>query len=287
MMLILAGFSSCQKDSFKPATTSNPTPDKVKTNSLDPQNYYADLVLQTRKPGENFDTYATIFNGVRVIVTGSPSWNTVMYPNLQNGVPTAGAGVSTDFGTNSFVSPIGTYGTSSKSIQDGDAFVIVQGQLGYFNASAFQADIDNFNFAFDVFVSTGASIPFIGNYIQDNYSTGGGVVATPAKLIRVTTGSHWAVATIDYPAPQISSSPVPVQLYIGSIYDPNDPTIYYNLFGNNGIIATQGEPGVGSKPASGTYTKTTISQGTNDVTVTITRANGSKFTITTRTTDFS
>ncbi|MFC0517259.1 hypothetical protein ACFFGT_23820 [Mucilaginibacter angelicae] len=284
LMLMLAGFSSCQKDSFKPAATSNPAPAKVKTNSLDPQNFYADLVLLPRKAGENFDTYSAFFSGVNVIVTGSPSWNTVMYPTLLNGVPTAGAGVATADGQNAFISPIGTYGTSSKVIQDGDAFVIVQGQLGFFDASAFQRDLDDFNFAFDVFISTGASIPFIGDYIKDNYSTGGGVVTIPAKLIRVTTGSHWAVATIDYPAPKITSVPVvtiPSTEVI--VQDPSNPHVSYYLYGKNGIFTggSYAYDGNGTDTAiqiSGTYYQVTPHTGLYHSHGTITRLDGTTFT---------
>jgi hypothetical protein len=100
----------------------------------------------------------------------------------------------------------------------------------------------------------------------------GRFISVTGKLIRVTTGSHWALASMNYPTP----SPIPpasAGKLLGGIYDPNNSSVIYEVYGSSGYV-TSGSPNV--KSVSGTYTKTS-DPNVNIVTVKITRLDGSSF----------
>jgi hypothetical protein len=271
-LVLLAGFTSCKKGDLKPVTdpaaTAKTTKQKVNTVTA---GYYVDLNLQARKPGENFDTYTAAFGATTVTVTGAPSWNTVLYPTLQNGVPTGisgAAGVST--------TAINTWITT-----DVNSFVVTVGIMSYFDINKFRQNQSDYNSALNTFQSayasgntSGSLMPLIQNYISKDYSTQPGYQSTSAKLIRVTTGSHWAIATIDYPTPPIPSGGNLMTLY--TIQDPLHPTgPYYYLNCANGFIYSTQIPGA---KASGTYTTAGYHSTVYHFIGTITRADGSEFT---------
>ncbi|MFC0517260.1 hypothetical protein ACFFGT_23825 [Mucilaginibacter angelicae] len=281
LMLLLAGFSSCQKDSFKPAATSNPAPDKVKTNVTNPTYRYVDLVLQARKPGENFDTYmAQGFGPAPLIVTGTPSWNSDMYPVLQNGVPGVQYGITAADGYNSAVT--NDLGSGS--------FVETTGTFLGFNAAVFRADVASYNQKESIFealflngtVPTGLP-PMISDYVKATYDQPG-IITTTGKVIRVTTGSHWAIATIDYPLPAVSNASPSNPLFLGGVTDPANPNKLYHVFGFGGKI-TKVSPDEANS-ASGTYTATSNSF-IYTVTITVVRKDGTSFTWTGNTIDLS
>ncbi|XHR93975.1 hypothetical protein ACFJIV_27350 [Mucilaginibacter sp. UC70_90] len=275
MLLLMAGFSSCRKDSFKQVNqTSVGSKDKLRVASASQNYYYVDLLLQPRAPGENYDTYAAMFGLVKIIVTGTPSWNHDLYPNLQNGVPTVVQNVSIGPGYNAWL-------TGSDN-----SFVVNVGVPSDFNNVAYQNDVNAYDKASSDWQNkflSGADAgipPLIWNYVKDNYSTQAGVVTTTGKLIRVTTGSQWAVATINYPAPTVAPPPASVGKLLGGIYDPNNSSVIYEVYGSSGYV-TSGSPNI--KLVSGTYTATNT-PNINIVTITITRLDGTSFQLTQYTT---
>lgn len=253
MLLFMAGFSSCQKDSFKPAATSNPTPVKVKTNTTNPTYRYVDLVLQPRQPGENFDTYtAQGYGPAPIIVTGTPSWNSDMYPVLQNGVPGVQSGISAATG----------YNSSVVNDPSSGSFVMTTGTYTGFNAALFRSDVGSYNTAEATYekqflsgqVPAGTLPPMIWNYVNKTYDQPG-IITTTGKIIRVTTGSHWAVATIDYPTPKPITSTVTIPNIDFQVTDPNHTSDTYFLKGVNGIISN-GTLRNAPIQATGSYTHT-------------------------------
>lgn len=269
MAIVAITFGACKKDlTTQTAQEPKSATSKLKTNVATPSYYYRDLTLQPRQPGENFDTYTANFGLAVIKVTGSPSWDTNAYPNLENGVPTAGASISATPGYNAFV-------TMGNGTAGGDAFVVTVGVLGAFDGIKFQSDISKYRDARNAYEKDpdNTPLPLIWNYVSGSYSTQANVVNTPGKLIRVKTGSHWAIASMDYPLPAYTAGTD--YETVGNVADPASPGTYYTLDGRNGKLKTDTRtPGV---TAYGNYTH---GAGTSIYHFygTIKRANGTTFT---------
>lgn len=281
MAIVAITFGACKKDlNTQTAQEPKSATSKLKTNVATPSYYYSDLTLQPRQPGENFDTYTANFGLAVIKVTGSPSWDTNAYPDLVNGVPTAGAGIAAAPGYNAYV----TIGNTSGAIGQ-DVFTVSVGVLGSFDAVKFQSDMSKYRDARNAYEKDpdNKPNPLIWDYVSGPYTTQSNVVNTVGKLIRVTTGSHWAIASIDYPVPPKTIIPK----VLGGVTDPSDPNEVYVLYGLNGNITKVTKIGsTVALSATGTYTITSNPQS-NTVNVVIYRTNGTSFTFVGDTTDLS
>ncbi|SCW76534.1 hypothetical protein [Mucilaginibacter sp. NFR10] len=241
MLLFMAGFSSCKKDSFKPVNDESGKGKSTKVNVV--QHSYADFILLPRQPGETLDTYKCVFSGAEVVMRGTPSWNTALYPTLQNGVPALWGSYSVTEGSNS----INSY------ISGGEDFVLLTvGSTNGINLIAFQNALDKYSNAVSQW-SSGSSggYPAPSDYIQSSYTAA--PISVTGKLIRVTTGSHWALATIDYPLP--TAAPITIPNATFQVVDPDHTTDTYFLSGSKGVIASGTLRGT-SIQATGNYTHT-------------------------------
>jgi hypothetical protein len=275
MLLLLTGFSSCQKDSFKNADqTSVGSKDKLRVAATNPGTYN-ELTLLARQPGENFDTYAGNWGGVSIKMQATPTWNHDQYPNLVNGVPCSGGGYT--------VGDLNQITTSTAGGQD--IFIVGVATATFTARQLFSNDMTTYVAALDAYFASHSSnsvIPQAYSYIKTTYSDGNpnpSFVQVSGKLIRITTGSHFAFASIDYPTP----SPIPpasAGKLLGGIRDPNNSSVIYEVYGSSGYV-TSGSPNV--KSVSGTYI-TTSNPNVNTVTVTITRLDGTSFQLTQYTT---
>ncbi|WP_114940942.1 hypothetical protein [Mucilaginibacter endophyticus] len=273
VLLLAAGFSSCRKDSFKPVNGESGKGKATKVNTGQPTYTYADLVLQPRQPGESFDTYKGVWSGAEVKMIGTPIWNQVAYPTLVNGIP----GLDASYGVYSNGNMI------SSSVATGqDFFILSIGTIALPDLQAFQKDIDNYTKARDNYEKLGGQgqVPLASDYIKDSYTSGmGGYVTVTGKLIRVTTGSHWALASVSYPTPTPAAPTAPK--FVGAVPDPADNTIVYDVYGNNGNISItkifKGGIEQGMAGGFGTGTYNLVSGTIYHVSVTIYRANGTSF----------
>lgn len=273
LLLFMAGFSSCKKDSFKPVNDESAKGKSTKVNTTQPTYTYADLTLQPRQPGENFDTYKGVWSGAEVKMIGTPSWYQAGYPTLVNGIP----GLDASYGVYSNGNMI------SWNVAAGqDFFILSIGTIVLPDLQAFQKDVDNYMKARDNYEKLGGQtqVPLASDYIKDSYTTGmGGYITVTGKLIRVTTGSHWALASINYPTPPPVTPPAPK--FVGAVPDPNDNTLVYDVYGTNGnititkIFKNGAEQGMGGGFATGTYNL--VGGTVYHVSVTVYRANGTFF----------
>jgi len=265
MLLLLTGFSSCQKDSFKPVNDQSGKEKSTKENVTQPTYAYADLALQPRQPGETFDTYKVTWSGAEVKMIGTPTWDQSAYPTLVNGIPAVGASYGVYSNGNNI--------TSSTGVGQ-DFFLLTIGVISLPATQKFQQELDAYKNAVSSYqANPSGPYPSPDTYIENNL-TGPLIVSynVTGKLIRVTTGSHWALASVNYPTP----SPIPpasAGKLLGGIYDPNNSSVIYEVYGSSGYV-TSGSPNV--KSVSGTYTKTS-DPNVNIVTVKITRLDGSSF----------
>jgi|GEM_PF-6179845 len=136
---------------------------------------YTDLMLQPRQPGQTYDTYTCTWNGVYMMVTGSPQWNMVTWPCLANGVPTVYSDVSVNV-------PL---------YQSGGADMANIPQITSISNSTGQT-VFTLQVIYITLTSNTNGTTTYGNYKVVNYQ---------GEMIRVTTGSHWAIASIGYPKP--------------------------------------------------------------------------------------
>jgi hypothetical protein len=268
MLLLLAGFSSCKKDSFKPVNDESSTGKSTKVNVVQPTYTYADLALQPRQPGETFDTYKGIWSGQEVKVIGTPSWNQAAYPTLVNGIPALGASYG--------VYSTGNNITASTGVGQ-DFFLLTVGVISLPASQKFQQELNAYQTAVTNYsANPSGPYPSPDTYIENNL-TGPLIVSynVTGKLIRVTTGSHWALASVNYPTPTPVTPPPP--LFVGTIHiTVNGSEVYYDLFGKNGVVTkiSPWTPATVPTPVvNGTYT-TTSSSVVYNVDVTVTLPNG-------------
>lgn len=199
MLLLVAGFSSCQKDSFKPVNDESGKGKSTKVNVVQPTYTYADLALQPRQPGENFDTYKGIWSGQEVKVIGTPVWNQAAYPTLLNGIPATGA--SYDVYSN------GNLITASTGVGQ-DFFALTVGVIsGLEWGTKFREDLKKYETAVAAYdpSTSPPPVPSPGTFLPNTLYKDATSYTVTGKLIRVTTGSHWALATVDYPTPAPSN----------------------------------------------------------------------------------
>lgn len=266
MLLLMAAFSSCKKDSFKSVNDESAKGKNTKVNTTQPTYTYADLTLQPRQPGENFDTYKGSWSGVDVKMIGSPTWNQAAYPTLVNGIP--GVGASYDVYSN------GNQIIFSTAVSQDFFALTIGGISGLEWGQKFRDALKAYDSAVATYDPNTSTSPypspdtFLGTALTNQANS----YTVTGKLIRVTTGSHWALASVNYPTP----SPIPpasAGKLLGGIYDPNNSSVIYEVYGSSGYV-TSGSPNV--KSVSGTYTKTS-DPNVNIVTVKITRLDGSSF----------
>jgi hypothetical protein len=250
LAVMLMGLLSCQKEKEVKAPAESSSPNKLRVNVVQPTFYYVDLTLQPRQPGETFDTYYAYYHNEKITVRGNPVYNTSVYPTLVNGVPTQGGSL----GVTTIADAI-----STSTSGDQQVFALTVGSTGNFNFQAFQADFDKYNTAMDNYIKNTASYPIAYDYIKATYTSAAGFNTYSGKLIRVTTGSHWAIATIDYPVPARSAPTISDTFIYISDPDPARPSISYQLRGIKGNIANasvgiNGQYGNTLVPVTGAYT---------------------------------
>lgn len=279
LALLLAGLTSCQKDTFKTADqTSVGSKDKLRVAVANPGTYN-ELTLLARQPGENFDTYIGNWGGVSIKMQATPTWNHDQYPNLVNGVPCTGGGYT--------VGDLNQITTSTAGGQD--FFIVGVATATFTTQQLFNTDVTTYINALDSYISShtpSSAIPQASSYIKTTYSDGNPdphFVQVSGKLIRITTGSHFAFASIDYPTPAPVTTPPSAGVLLGGIHDPSNSSTIYEVYGSSGVV-TSGSPNV--KSVTGTYTTTSNSQ-INLVNVTITRNDGTTFSFTGNTIDVS
>ena len=242
-LALLLGLTACQKENK--TTTVLPGSSKPsfgeKHLSLAPA--YSDMTLNSD------GSYSILWNNCLIRVNHI-SWDQVKYPTLVNGVPVMAEEISTYDGT----SGIGWDNTGLS----GSVFVATQryASLTTMNMDAFISDLKSYNTAVYTWMDGGqlGTRPNILNYVKDSYLMSVGtdkVQNYTGKLIRVTTGSHLAIATVSYPLPAantVSSNP----LGHPPVFDAAN-TQTYSITGSYNLI-TSATNGSGAKcPASGTY----------------------------------
>jgi hypothetical protein len=230
-LAMILSLAACKKDASTVNTSGSAI--TLKQRNLVVNNSYTDMVLLPRNPGENFDTYSAGWNSMNVKVYGPLSWNSQLYPTLANGVPLVGASITTD--ENSSISV-------ENSGPDGNVFEGTQGVLGFGSLNDFQTDIDKYYAADAAFYAAGSVgvPPAIGDYVMNSY-TASETISFTGKLIRVTTGSGVAIASIGYPLPTaVKSTGLPsTYFYINDPDQVNHVNVKYALYGTNGSC-TQG-----------------------------------------------
>ncbi|QEM13591.1 hypothetical protein [Mucilaginibacter rubeus] len=198
VLLLAAGFSSCKKDSFKPVNDESAKGKSTKVNVAQPPSSYSDLVLQPRQPGETFDTYKCVFAGTEVKVMGTPTWNQSAYPTLVNGIPALGASYGVYTNANLILASTGV-GQDFFSLS-------IFGINGLEWGTKFRDALELYQYAVATYTpSSGAPYPSPDTFIGSDFTSHADTYTVTGKLIRVTTGSHWALATVDYPTPAPSS----------------------------------------------------------------------------------
>lgn len=263
--ILIVGLTSCKKENSKVADSpGGKNGPKLTVNTL-PAPTYNELYLIARKPGENYDTYYGTFHGSNVYVVGTPVYDYVRYPTLVNGVPCMAQSMYSD--------NEGTIDVLNTG-PDGNVFQISQGHMSYTDYSQLHTDFDNYFKAQTTWIKAGATgvEPSIFSYVKRDYkssTSSSDPFLYVGKLIRVTTGSHWALAEIDYPLP--SALPTGIPSTFIDVADPTNPAIHYFLQGDKGKIsqgniATQNSAGSWSTGAaidvSGLYTQ--VTPGTGD-----------------------
>jgi len=263
-LCMLVGLAACQKENK--GVTSAP---KVKLTakhdaSLPPA--YTDMTLMSD------GSYEAVWNGCSIKVTGTPAWDRVKYPTLTNGVPVQ-------------TSDLGTYDPSNwidyaNTGSDGNVFLVSQIQISLVstNTSGFLYDLANYIGIFDQWITNGlnpATEPKLSDYVKDSYTVTSGasqVNTYTGKLIRVTTGSHLAIATMSYPLPTAQTVPGN-PLTGGTIYDASYNQ-YYSMKGSYNVL-TSATQNLANHPVSGTYKLGT--GGVYTLIGTIIRADGTNF----------
>lgn len=230
--ILITGLTSCKKENSKladsPGTKNGP---KLIVNTL-PAATYNELYLIARKPGENYDTYYGTFHGSNVYVVGTPVYDQVRYPTLANGVPCMAQSMYSD--------NEGTIDVVNTG-PDGNVFQISQGHMLYTDYNQIHSDFYNYFNAENTWIKAGATgvEPSIFSYVKRDYKSSTSSLDPflyVGKLIRVTTGSHWALAEIDYPKPVASTvKPTDGDLNV-TIVDPLNPHDYYQLIGEKNQI---------------------------------------------------
>jgi len=267
LALLLAGLTSCRKDTFKPVDqTSVGSKDKLRITATNPGTYN-ELTLLARQPGETFDTYVGNWGGVSIKMQATPTWDHDRYPNLVNGVPCTGGGYT-----------VGDLNQITTSTAGGQDFFIVGVATATFTAvQAFNTDVTTYINALDSYIQShtpSSAIPQASSYIKVSYGDGNPdphFVQVSGKLIRITTGSHFAFASIDYPTPAPASANA---VSFITIPDPNRPNTYYSLYWANGRILYTQDP---NTKVTGTYTASGPNLTIYHYIGTITRADGSTF----------
>ncbi|GAA3971947.1 hypothetical protein [Mucilaginibacter dorajii] len=240
---LFLGLTSCKKELAKTADVTKKD-SKLSVNTL-PAQTYNELTLIPRKAGENYDTYYTTFHGSNVYVTGNALYDQDKYPTLVNGQPCYAESMYSDN-----EGAIDFFNTGT----DGNVFQISQGHWVYTDYTQMVTDFDNYFKAENTYIKNGATgvEPSIFTYVKDNYKSSSGSSLSPylyvGKLIRVTTGSHWAVAELEYPLP--SALPVATPSTFIDVADPVNSAIHYFLQGVKGAIS-QGN--IATRNASGSW----------------------------------
>ena len=206
-LAMLVGFSACQKENQKTNSVNTPA---LGARHLSLAPAYTDMTLNSD------GSYTAYWNDCLIRVT-SPAWDQVKYPTLANGVPVLAGTLTTYDGTSSV--------DVANSGVDGNVFQVTQryGLLSEFNSDAFNSDFASYGSAIQTWMGNGANPstrPHIENYIKDTYTMTVGtdqVKTYTGKLIRVTTGSHLAIATVSYALP--TATTVPGNPITAGIYD--------------------------------------------------------------------
>lgn len=261
------GLTACQKENASTTSTekTNFHLKSIHDATLPPT--YTDLTLMSD------GSYQGVWNSCSIKVT-HPSWDQVKYPTLQNGVPVVAEGMSTYDGS-SWIDASNT-GTS------GNVFQVSQiiGSLAYtaFNSTDFHSDIAKYATAVNTWISGGqlGPIPDISTYVMGTYTTTVGtsqVKTYTGKLIRVTTGSHLAIANMSYPLP--AANTVPTNQLTFNITDPSTGQSYA-VKGSHDVLTSATEYGTTtSRTITGTYTIDSV--GNITAIGTIIRADGTTF----------
>jgi hypothetical protein len=283
LIAIMVGFSACKKDIAK-APETTPANAKQKVNVAAPN--YVELQPYPNQPG----TYFAPYGGVTLIVNNL-YYDNIQYPTVIEGVPAYGT-----------LSIMNANSQSSLNISTdptvGALFTVNIVNQVFTNYATLRADIQKYNAALSSFLKSGSTTPypFPSDFIKLTYSSPtGSVTTTPGRLICLTTGSHWAIATNDYvpPAPVIPVNLNLDQTVAMSFVYPAGSVYEYDLVAKNGsIVSISGlnqstyQSFSISSFSGGTYTPVTGSPGVYLIkNLTVTPQNGASFTFTGHTSD--
>lgn len=275
MLLLMAGFSSCQKDSFKPVEqTSVGSKDKLRVAATNPGTYN-ELTLLARQPGENFDTYIGNWGGVSIKMQATPTWDHDKYPNLVDGVPCTGGGYS-----------VGDQNQITTSNAGGqDIFIVGVATASFTARQLFTNDVTTYINALDNYISShqpSSAIPQASSYIKTTYGDGSSnpsFVQVTGKLIGTTSGSHFAFAPISYPTPAPATGPGTLQV----ITFDKDGYEYSVLYSGTTItsgynVTLLAPPHTHLETASASGSLTVVDSQTCNINVTINLVNGNTIT---------
>ncbi|MEO7213126.1 hypothetical protein [Mucilaginibacter sp.] len=251
---ILLGLAACKKDAKVSTPKVTPATGTHKTvNTVMPD--YVDLTLIPRAPGQDFDTYRGYWNDCGIEVRGPVIYNTQKYPTLVNGVPVSTMSLTTYDG-NSTVN-------YSNTGPDGSVFAVTQMYMGSTDFAQFHTDVKAYLQASDDYFAGGlqGAPPILASYVKDHYTNASSTKTYVGKLIRVTTGSHLAVAKFDYVLPPAAAPAILPLPRAAIIADGVDPHKSYQLIGANGkiteaAVAIDDFANGGRVIATGSYTHT-------------------------------
>ncbi|NVM64308.1 hypothetical protein FHW88_002597 [Mucilaginibacter sp. SG538B] len=259
--LLLSGLTACKKNDF--GSNQANTSKTIKTNVAAPN--YVELQPYPNVPGTYFATY-----GQAPLVISGLYYDTRQYPTFKEGIPA--------FGSVSIPGPDYMHSVvTEEGYSTGKSFVVTATYQSATNYQAIHNDLVRYYKAVDQWIAESAIIdmspPIMRDYIKTSYTASGSqIVATSGKLITITTGSKWAIATGDYKIPK----PIVAEHMLGAVNDPLNSNIVYYLYGLNGNIT---RISTNAQSATGTYTAT-ANPNVNTVTVTIKRTNGTTFQLT-------
>lgn len=258
--LLLCGLTACKKSDF--GSNQANASKTIKTDVTSPN--YVELQPYPNVPGTYFATY-----GQAQLVISGLYYDTRQYPTFKEGIPA--------FGSVSIPGPDNIHSVATEEgYSTGKSFVVTTTYQSVTNYQAIHNDLVRYYKAVDQWVAdmpADTFPPIMRDYIKSSYTIGDSrVITTSGKLITITTGSKWAIATGDYKIPK----PISVEHILGGIVDPLNPNITYTLRGVNGQITKVDSY---AQSATGTYFPTS-DPVINTVTVTIKRTNGTTFQVT-------
>ncbi len=235
-MIMLLGLSACQKEASNVKSVSAnealTSASKKNLGTAVTQSQLVPMSLIARQPGETFDTYEAIYNGVGVKVTGPLSYDFVKYPAITDGIPVFGNVMST-YGVDAWLDYF-------NSGPDGNVFEVAAPTLGGLPSTGFVSDYDSYIAAYNTWFFNGGTgvAPTLATSLKTTYTGKAGILYYTGKLVLTTTGSGLAIAPVTYTMPPVAKIPLTVLPSGITVNDPLNSAIVYQLVGKSDIITS-------------------------------------------------